>query len=336
MKNGHDKVRRMMRAAILLTLTGLWGTGSAMAKDVSIPHAKGTAVLHSVPAKVAVYELATLDNIHALGIDAVAGVPKGADGKGNFPPYLSDYSDANYRNIGTLFEPDVAALTALKPDLIVIGGRSAKQYAALAQIAPTIDMSSSSKDVVALTTQNVRKLGEAFERSDAAEKRIAAFEAQIASLHAQSAQAGTGLLLFAAGQGVAVHAPGDRFGHVYDFVGIRPAISAITEETSEARPAPGSPEAEAARRKQQERLAAALSTDPTWLFVIDRNAATGNAPSMIREKLAADARIAATSAWKAGRVVYLDPKIWYLVGAGIDALSQSATDTLATLKSGGK
>ncbi|MFT4053109.1 MAG: ABC transporter substrate-binding protein [Novosphingobium sp.] len=304
-----------------------------IAGDIAIAHAGGETVLKAVPKKVAVYDLATLDILHSLEVDAVAGVPKGAGDKGNFPPHIAGYGDAKYRNVGTLFEPDLAALKALQPDLIVIGGRSAKKYDEVSAIASTIDMSSPDKDLAATAIANTRKLGAVFGVAGRAEASVARFEAALAQLRTQAAGAGTGLVLFAAGQGVSVHAPGDRFGHVYDFVGIRPAVAPATPAPSGPRPAAGSPEAEAARKHQQEVLAAALASEPTWLFVIDRNAATGDKPSTIAQTLGADARVSATSAWKAGRVVYLDPKTWYLVGAGIDALSQSASNTLTVLKS---
>lgn len=306
--------------------------GAAAARDVTVSHARGETVLRATPAKVAVYDLATLDILNALGVDAVAGVPKGADGKGNFPSHIARYADAQYRNVGTLFEPDMAALTALQPDLIIIGGRSTRKYDEVAGIAPTIDMSSPNKDLAATTIDNVRKLGRLFGVEKRADQRIAAFEGLMADLHAQAAGAGTGLLLFGAGQNLSVHAPGDRFGHVYDFVGIRSAVPPAAPAATEPRPAAGSPEAAAARARQQQALADALMTDPTWIFVIDRAAATGDTPSTIAERLAADERVAATSAWKAGRVIYLDPRNWYLVGAGVDALSQSATAIRAALR----
>lgn len=326
------RIDSMARTAIALSL-GLSCLAPAQARDVAVSHAKGQTILAKTPGKVAVYDLATLDILAALGVEAVAGVPKGADGKTSFPPHLAKFAGTRFQNVGTLFEPDLAALTALKPDLIVVGGRSARKYDAVGAIAPAIDMSSSNPDLAATAVENTRKLAAIFGVADRAEKRIASFEAQLASLHAEAAKSGTGLLLFAAGQGVTVHAPGDRFGTVYDFVGIRPAIAPAEPAAAAPRPAVGSPEAQAAARKREDALHAALASDPTWLFVIDRNAATGTSPSTIAAKLAANERVAATGAWKAGRVIYLDPKTWYLVGAGIDALSKSARDTLAALRS---
>ena len=319
------------RAAVALALAVVGLPASVMAGDVVVAHAQGETVLKEAPRKVAVFDLATLDNLSALGVDAVAGVPKGADGQGNFPPYLARYADARYRNVGTLFEPDDMALHALKPDLIIVGGRSAGRYDGLTAIAPTIDLSPSGEGLAHAAITNTRKLGEIFGVTDRAEQRIAGFEAQLASLHAKAAKAGTGLVLFVAGTGAMVHAPGDRFGTAYDFIGIRPSVAPVAPAASGRRPAAGSPEAGVAARKREAALRAALATDPTWLIVLDRAAATGSPPAPIAQRLAADPGIAATRAWQAGRVIYLDPKIWYLVGAGIGGLSRSAADTLAVL-----
>jgi len=322
-------------AALLVGLAGL--SNAALARDVTIAHAKGETVVRAAPGKVAVFDLATLDNLNALGIDAVAGVPKGKGEAGNFPTHLTKFADAKYQNVGTLFEPDTAALTALSPDLIFVAGRSASKYDAVKAIAPAIDMSSD-KGLARTAIDNTRKLGQVFGVSDRAEKRVAAFESQLATLHAAAARQGTGLLLFAAGKGATVHAPGDRFGTLYDFVGIRSAVPAAPPKPAVAapRPAAGSPEAEAARLQRDQALTTAMATDPNWIFVIDRTAISSAPETTIQERLGADSRITATAAWQAGRVIYLDPKSWYVVGAGIDALSDSAKQILAAFEAAGR
>jgi iron complex transport system substrate-binding protein len=228
----------MLCSYTLLTKTlvaGLLGatlaTGSASAKDVVVPHAKGEIVLRAAPTKAAVFDLASLDILHALGVEAVAGVPQGAEGKSKFPKHLAQYADAKYRNVGTLFDPDIPALTALRPDLIVIGGRSSKAYDALSGIAPTIDMSSST-DLAALTIANTRTLGRIFNVEQCADRRTVEFAALVERLHVEAGQAGTGLLLFGAGENIAVQAPGDRFGHAYKFIGIRSAIPSLKRPPS--------------------------------------------------------------------------------------------------------
>ncbi|MBW6527734.1 ABC transporter substrate-binding protein [Sphingomonas sp. RHCKR7] len=306
-------------------------TASASAREVAATHAQGETVLTGTPRRVAVFDLAALDILTTLGVEAVVGVPKGG-GKATLPPPLWRYADTRYADVGTLFEPDAAALTALKPDLIVVGGRSARSFDKAKAIAPTIDLSVRGQGLARAAIENTRKLGSLFGVADRAESRVAAFEAQLSRLHAKAAHAGTGLVLFVTGRGAMVHAPGDRFGTAYDFIGIRAAVAPVAKRGTEPRPAPGTAEAAAAAQRGQAALAAALASEPDWLIVLDRAAATGKPPSPIAERLGAHPQIAASRSWKEGRVIYLDPKGWYLVGAGIDVLSRSAAATLKALE----
>lgn len=258
------------------------GAAPALAQEVRIPHAQGETVLPAAPQKIAVFDLPTLDIVNALGkSDLVVAVPKSADGPANFPAHLMGFAEDRHAPAGTLFEPDAAALKALAPDLIVVGGRSAAQFEQMAAIA-------------------------------------------LARTHELGGKAGTGLRLFGAGEGFSAQPPGSRFGGVYDLTGIEPAIGP-SEAAPGPRPEPGTPEAAAARQRQQEALEAALAADPDWIFTIDRNAAVGNTEvAPLADRLAADERVTATSAWQEGRVVHLDTKIWYLMTGGIDGMTASA------------
>ncbi len=313
---------RNATAGLLLTALPVFGT--AAAREIVIPQAQGQVTLSAVPKKVAVFDLASLDILNALGVEAVAGVAKSTGGPSNFPPHIAKYGDDRYTAVGSLFEPDEAALKALKPDLIIIGGRSRKAYEMLSQIAPTVDLSSSGSDPVATSIANTRTLGRIFGVENKAEESIAALEQAISALRAQAKSQGKTLLLFAGGQNVTVQSPGSRFGHVYNFIGIDSVVPPVTGSDEEARPKAGTPEAEAALKRQQEELTAALAAEPDWIFTIDRSAAVGTTPSTLPERLAVHQQVSQTKAWKSGRVVYLDPKTWYLMGAGIEALTQSA------------
>ena len=73
--------------------------------------------------------------------------------------------------------------------------------------------------------------------------------------------------------------------------------------------------------------------DPEWIYVIDRNTATGQAAGggeiMASRKVFDNAQIHATAAGRKGQVVFLDPKGWYLMGsAGPTAL----LDNMAQLR----
>lgn len=320
MKNTPLTARLPLAAGLALAL----GLGQVVAQEVSLTHAQGEITLPAAPQKIAVFDLPTLDIIQALGkSDLVVAVPKTAE-RANFPAHLTAFAEDRYAPAGTLFEPDASVLQSIGPDLIVLGGRSRGKFEDMGAIAPTVDMSAGDGDIVATVIANTENLGRLLGAEDAAATRIAAFRDTIARTHELGAKAGTGLLLFGAGENIRAEAPGSRFGAVYDLVGIKPAIDPAEAATG-PRPEPGSPEAEAARQRAQEALEAALASNPDWIFTIDRNFAVGNTEIRpLPERLAEDARVTATDAWQAGRVVHLDGKIWYLMGGGIDAMTASA------------
>jgi len=311
-------------AALALMLAVAAGQAPALAAPVTVDHAQGQATLAATPRKIAVFDMAALDTLDALGVDAVAGVAKSANGPGNFPPHLARFGDARYAAVGTLFEPDEQALRALKPDLIIIGSRSRGKFEALSKIAPTIDLTASGADVLASSIANTRTLGKVFGREKRAEELVAALQKAVAETRAAAAKQGKGVLLFSGGQNVSAMAPGSRFGHVHDFVGIPSVMPAVDPAAATSRPKAGTPEAEAARKRQQAELSAALAANPDWILTIDRTAATSAEPSTIAERLAAHEGVSATEAFKAGRVIHLDPKTWYLSGTGIQGLTSSA------------
>ncbi|WP_438446985.1 ABC transporter substrate-binding protein [Gorillibacterium sp. sgz5001074] len=102
----------------------------------SIKHAMGTAEVKGTPKRIVALEWTYVEDLLALGVQPV-GV---ADIKGyktylNIQPALS----ADTVDVGTRQEPNLEAITGLKPDLIITSSNRAKtNYEALNKIAPTI------------------------------------------------------------------------------------------------------------------------------------------------------------------------------------------------------
>ncbi|MDO9405489.1 MAG: ABC transporter substrate-binding protein [Polaromonas sp.] len=312
--------------AFTLLLTGCAHT-RVPAGPVRIAHAQGETVLPALPRRVAVFDLAALDILQAIGVDAV-GVP-GA----RFPDYLSAFAADKYPRIGTLFEPDYVAVRATRPDLIIVAGRSASKLAELNKIAPTIDLSTSTQTFIASVVQNILLLGRLFDRQAQAAAKSEQLLASVRQLHAKSAKAGKGLLLFAVGSGLNPQPAQTRFGILYELVGITPAITAADLPAPQPRQpaaAAGTPEAAAAdatraraAQAQAARLAQLLAQkNPDWLFVLDRPAATGGEP-IAPKLLAANAAVAKTTAGQKQQIILLDAPTWYLVGGGVTALENS-------------
>lgn len=167
----------------------------ALAADVTIATARGDVTLAAKPATLAVFDIAALDTIAALGV-MPAGVPDKL-----YVDYLAE-AGASAAPVGTIFEPNLEALAALGPDLIVIGSRSSTQGEALAPLAPTIDMTIGA-DLVADARARVLAYGSLFGREDKAAELVAALDAKLAAVQAAAAGKGGALILMTNGPKVA-------------------------------------------------------------------------------------------------------------------------------------
>lgn len=275
---------------------------------IDVEHAKGRTTLPAVPRRVLVFDPGTLDNLQALGVP-VLGVPNL-----KFPPYLASYDAPRHLRVGTLFEPDLAAVAAAQPDLIVVAGRSGAAYEKLAAVAPTLDLAVDPKRHADSVFRNLRTLGRVFGREARAEVRIAAAQASIDAVR-RRATGRQGLLLLAVGGRFSGFGPGSRFGGLlHDDFGIAPALPGLD-------PAKRNPLT----------LDDVARIDPQWLFVIDRDAAVGRDGVPARGQVD-PALVSGTRAAREGRAVFLDPALWYVVGvAGVDALQSCADQAAASL-----
>jgi iron complex transport system substrate-binding protein len=132
-----------------------------------IKHAMGETEVPANPQRVVVLDEGPLNSALALGIKPVGAVTafKGTD----FPAYLSD-TTAGIQNVGTILEPDLEAVAALKPDLILsIKARHEAIYPQLSQIAPTVF----TETFRCCWKENFLKDAEALRRSAEANRKLA-------------------------------------------------------------------------------------------------------------------------------------------------------------------
>ncbi|MDB6178055.1 ABC transporter substrate-binding protein [Paracoccus sp. Z330] len=285
------------------------GATALHAGPVTVETARGPVALEAGPLRVVTMDLAALDTISALGGDVV-GVPNGIK-----PDYLSQYSGDGYAEIGTFFEPDIEAIAALEPDLIIVSGRSQAKYDELAGLAPTIDLTPDPTAVIDSIHRNTRTLGAIYGREAEAEAALADLDAQVADLHDLAEDAGTALTVLTTGGRMSTHGAEGRFAVLYDAFGFAPAVTDI----------------KAGNHGQPISNEFIRSSDPDWIFVIDRDAAIGRdgqpAAQMLDNPLVNDTRAA-----QSGQILYLDPVDWYIVGASITAVENSVaqlSDALA-------
>ena len=308
----------------IMTLTATLAI-AAPSLAFELEHTTGTINGDKTPERIVSYDLSILDSLNALGIEAV-GVPKS-----NYKDELAKFAEAP--KVGTLFEPDYEALKALKPDLIFAGGRSASAIPELEKIAPVANLTNRNPEFLADFRTNTLRLAAAFDKTKKAEEGLANIDKDIADL--QKLNAGkTGAFLFVMNGNIIPHVVGDRFGFVYELTGLESVLPAKTAEELAApatRPAPDSPEAKAAAAKRAQQIKEIAKADPDWLIVFDRAAING-AENAGEKTLAEHPDLSQTSAFKNGRVVYVDPVRWYVITGGLNNLKFLTGDFLDKMK----
>jgi iron complex transport system substrate-binding protein len=137
-------MHRQKLVAFLLALRILctFGAVPAAAQDKCeagfrlITHAMGDSCVVEHPQRVVVLDTNELDSVLALDIKPVGSVEAAAGG--GFPAYLAKLA-AGVEVVGTIAEPNLEAILALKPDLILSSKpRHENIYPQLSAIAPTV------------------------------------------------------------------------------------------------------------------------------------------------------------------------------------------------------
>lgn len=274
--------------------------GSESGETITVEHAQGKTEVPVNPDSVLTFDIASLDTMDALGVDAITGVPKEA-----LPGYLDKYSGEEYTNIGTLFEPDYEALPATEPDLIIVAGRSAAAYEDLAEDFTVIDMTLDTTNYSQSLRKRTETLAKILDKQAEADKMLAQLDKQVAAVKDAAAEQGTGLVLLTSGGEVTAYGKGSRYDWIHSAFGVRSAVDHIEHE---------------GHHGEAVSFEFIKEANPDWMFVIDRDAAIGEAGKGAEQVLDNDL-VAQTTAWKKDQVVYLDPQAWYIVGGGLTATS---------------
>lgn len=290
-----------MLRSLACGLALLLSSSALMADPLSVETYRGTASVPSRPKTIAVFDIAAIDTLAALGV-AVDGVPNAL-----YVDYLDDVA-AEAAPLGTLFEPDVEAVHALSPDLIIVGGRSADQLESMTDLAPAIDMTIW-EDVVGQGLARLATYGKIFGVEEAAAELRATFEAQLAATRAAVSGKGRALIVLTNGPKISAYGKAGRFGWVHSALDLPEAAGEISDST----------------HGESISFEFIQSVNPDWLIVIDRLAAVGQPGEDARATLD-NALVQETTAWKTGQVIYLNASDIYISGGGIQSMMRTLSD----------
>ncbi|PYG32453.1 siderophore ABC transporter substrate-binding protein [Pelagimonas varians] len=287
---------RTLSVSMALSLAAI--ASPLAAETISVETYAGAVDVPVYPEKIAVFDVASLDTLDALGVK-----PTGVVG-----PIFVTYLDAAKEGaapIGSLFEPDFEAVAAMAPDLIVAGGRSSKVAPDLAKIAPTVDMTIW-EDTVGQGLARLEAFGKIFGKEAEAASLTEAFTTKLDFTKAMAADQGSALIIITNGPKISAYGSGGRFGWLHSTIGLREAVEAVEQAT------------------HGEAISFEFIRDanPDVLIVIDRQAAIGKDGDRARATLD-NALVHETNAWKNGKVIYLDSAPLYIAGGGIQSMGMT-------------
>lgn len=151
--------------------------------SVRVEHAMGTTEVECAPDRVVTLGQGQTDSTLALGVTPVGVVEPWTD---EFYDYLPDEVE-QATVVGTELEPDLEAIAALQPD-VILGSKLRHEafYEQLSQIAPTVF----SETIGVTWKENVSLWAEALCRPEEGERILADYEQRAADLEAALEDAG--------------------------------------------------------------------------------------------------------------------------------------------------
>ncbi|WP_342429437.1 siderophore ABC transporter substrate-binding protein [Neobacillus sp. FSL H8-0543] len=279
------------------------------AKEMTVKHKHGEAVIKANPEKIVVFDFGILDTLDELGIE-VTGVPQAS-----IPAYLEKYADKKYTNVGSLKEPDFEAIHAMQPDVIFISTRQAELYDQFEEIAPTVYIELDYTKYMTSFEENMNLIGDIFGKKAEVTTALEDIEANVEELNKKaSALNKKGLIVLANEGKVSAYGPSSRFGIIHDVFGFGAADEKIEVST----------------HGQSISFEYIMETNPDVLFVIDRNQAVGGESGA--EETIENELVQKTTAYKEDKIIYLNPDSWYLSGGGLKSVKIMAEEIEASIE----
>lgn len=137
----------------------------------TITHDKGSTEIPARPERIVALDNSLVEAVVLLERPLVGGIGSYRDQTG-FPPYLGD-AVADTEDVGPLEQPDLEAIAALEPDLIVSATvRHDALYDELSKIAPTVFVKTTGPQ----WRENVTFLGEVLGAEDKAAEELAEYK----------------------------------------------------------------------------------------------------------------------------------------------------------------
>ncbi|WP_455539046.1 siderophore ABC transporter substrate-binding protein [Terrisporobacter sp.] len=316
----NKKIATIM-SILLIAIIGVFSIGMKKEKNtktegdstttITVTDSNGESVeLTKNPKKVVVFDYGVADILKNLDVE-IAGLPK----NGVLPEILSVYKDDKYANVGSLKETDFEAVQALKPDLIIIGGRQAGDIDSFEEIAPTVQLSVNGEDYMNSFSTVVTDLGNLFDKQEEAKKDLEEIKTKVADVNKKITEKGLSASVVMANEGsISLFSQASRYGMIYSDLGFAQVDKNIEEST----------------HGQQITFEYFLKNKSDYLFVVDRGSVTGvgeGAKTLFDNEIMNKTDVA-----KNNNIIYLNSVIWYTMTGGIESTNQMIDEIANSIK----
>lgn len=237
---------------------------AASVETVSVEDNFGTQEVPEDPQAVASTDNRTFEVLDQWGVDLVAA-PKQL-----VPKTVPDYKDdEDIVDLGTHREPNLEALVAAQPDLIVNGQRFNAQYDEIKKLNPDtaiVDFEPrEDKPMDEELKRQVTELGKIFDKEDEAQKLVDDFDAALKRAKDTYDGKSTVMAVNVSGGEIGYVAPkvGRFFGPVFEWIGLKPALE-VADATND-------------HEGDDISVEAIADSNPDWMLVLDRDGGTNAA-----------------------------------------------------------
>lgn len=273
---------------------------SSASSEVTVKTANGNVKVPTNPKKIVTLDLGAADTIRALGKESsIVGMPKKT-----LPAYLKNLP-SSIKNVGSMKEPDMEAIAALKPDLIIASGRTAQYVKKLKEIAPTVLFQTDNKDYWSSSKKNILSLASIFgeDGTKKAKSELAKLDKEIQTVVAANEKSNKNALAMMLNEGaMSAFGAKSRFAFLYSTLKFKPTDAKIKES----------------RHGQEVSFESIKQINPDIIFVLNRTLAISGDNSANKDLLN-NSLIQETNAAKNKTIVNLTSDLWYLSGGGLES-----------------
>ena len=245
--------------ALALSACGSSDSDSASGPTIAVEDNNGTQQVPQEPTSVVATDNRTFETLADWDVELSAAAVS------LMPETISYTKDKDLVDLGTHREPDLEAIVAAKPDLVINGQRFTQHEAKLKELAPDAAfLNLDPREGEPLDTELKRQtevLGEVFGKEAEAKTLGEDLDAQVARVKEAYEPGDTVMAINTSGGELGYIAPtvGQTFGPVFDLFDLEPALE--VEGASDD------------HQGDEVSVEAIAKADPDWILVLDRDAA---------------------------------------------------------------